>query len=113
MNRNDSQAEVTITDSGAGIDPDFLPHVFSPFRQSDTHQRQDGMGLGLAIVKSLVELHGGIIEVRSAGRGKGSTFVICLPIEEPVEDDLESRSQVPIGLHARKVPLMVLETRVE
>jgi K+-sensing histidine kinase KdpD len=93
--QNDSQAEITITDSGAGIDPDFLPHVFSPFRQSDTHQRRNGMGLGLAIVKSLVELHGGKIQVRSEGLEKGSTFVICLPIEQPVEEDVKSRYQVP------------------
>jgi CheY-like chemotaxis protein len=75
------QIEITVTDTGAGMRPDFLPHVFERFRQSDASTTRDhgGLGLGLAIVKKLVELHGGRVEARSDGLGKGSTFVVLLP----------------------------------
>jgi signal transduction histidine kinase len=78
--RSDSQIELAISDSGIGIHPDFLPHVFIPFHQAETGARRQGLGLGLAIVKDLVELHGGTIEARSAGPGTGSTFIVRLPV---------------------------------
>ena len=69
---------VAITDTGIGIDPDFLPHVFDRFRQADsaTTRRYGGLGLGLAIVHDLVRLHGGDVEVTSPGIDKGATFVV-------------------------------------
>lgn len=77
-----SHLEVSISDTGEGIDPDFLPHVFERFRQADqsSTRRQAGVGLGLAIVKNLVELHGGSVRAESAGRGHGATFVVSLPV---------------------------------
>lgn len=82
LERVNSHIEISVTDSGQGIDPEFLPHVFDRFRQADAsstrHQR--GLGLGLAIVKNLVELHGGSVRAESAGPGLGSTFTILLPI---------------------------------
>ena len=78
-----SAAEVTIrvSDSGEGIDPDFLPFVFDRFRQADATitRRYGGLGLGLSIVKQLVELHGGSVSADSPGRGRGSTFVVSFP----------------------------------
>ncbi|MBA4017072.1 MAG: hypothetical protein C0483_07870 [Pirellula sp.] len=82
LQRVDSHIEIRVIDSGEGIDPAFLPHVFDRFRQADatTTRRHGGLGLGLAIVKQLVELHGGSIRAESAGLGKGSTFVVSLPL---------------------------------
>ena len=70
--------EIRISDTGAGIAPAFLPHVFERFRQGDETVRA-GLGLGLAIAKQLVELHGGALTVSSDGVGRGSTFTIHLP----------------------------------
>jgi CheY-like chemotaxis protein/anti-sigma regulatory factor (Ser/Thr protein kinase) len=72
---------IRVTDSGEGIDPAFLPHLFEPFRQADgsTTRRHGGLGLGLAIVKQLVQAHGGTIRAESEGPHRGSTFTIELP----------------------------------
>jgi signal transduction histidine kinase len=77
---------LTVRDSGRGIDPRFVPHVFEPFSQADgTPTREHGgLGLGLAIAKQLVELHGGTISVQSGGQGHGSTFEVFLPSTIPV-----------------------------
>jgi signal transduction histidine kinase/ActR/RegA family two-component response regulator len=74
--------EIKVVDSGEGISPEFLPHVFERFRQADnaTTRRHTGLGLGLAIVRQLVELHGGSVHAESAGAGFGATFTVCLPI---------------------------------
>jgi len=71
---------VEVSDTGSGIEPEFLPYVFERFRQATTGPRQTGVGLGLAIVRHLVELHGGTVSAYSAGRGKGATFAIELPL---------------------------------
>ena len=75
---------LTVTDTGEGIDPAFLPHVFEPFRQADnsTTRPHGGLGLGLAIVRSLMELHGGRTTVDSPGKGRGSTFTLDFPVLE-------------------------------
>ena len=79
-NREDGHVVTTITDSGDGIDPKFMPHLFKRFSQADTSitRRHGGLGLGLAIVRHLVELHGGTVEARSDGRDCGSTFTVRL-----------------------------------
>jgi PAS domain S-box-containing protein len=78
----DSQVRISFEDTGVGIAAEFLPHVFDRFRQEDASlsRRYGGMGLGLAIVRSLVELHGGSIQVLSPGTGRGSTFIVILPV---------------------------------
>jgi PAS domain S-box-containing protein len=88
--RVSSHLEIEVTDNGEGIDPVFLPHMFDRFRQADasTTRKHGGLGLGLSIVKQLVELHGGTISVKSAGRGTGATFRITLPLMATVEESL-------------------------
>ncbi|MFM2313753.1 MAG: hypothetical protein RLZZ04_3029 [Cyanobacteriota bacterium] len=75
-------AQISITDTGIGIAPEFLPYVFDRFRQADgsTTRRYGGLGLGLALAKHLVELHGGTIEAESSGESKGATFKVKLPL---------------------------------
>ncbi len=77
-----SLLEISVIDTGDGIDAKFLPYVFDRFRQADgsTTRRHGGLGLGLAIVKQLVEMHGGSVRARSGGRDKGSTFIVTLPV---------------------------------
>lgn len=83
-----SRAMGEVIDSGRGISPAFLPHVFEPFRQADgtTTRRHGGLGLGLAIVRHLVELHGGSVAAVSAGEGRGATFRVVLPIARQDHD---------------------------
>lgn len=77
-----AQAQITITDTGKGITPEFLPYIFDRFRQADskTTRQFGGLGLGLAIVRQLVELHGGTVQAESAGENQGSTFIVKLPL---------------------------------
>ena len=79
--RADSHVELTVSDTGQGITPDFLPYVFDRFRQADgsSTRAHGGLGLGLAIVRHLVELHGGTVGVDSPGEGLGTTFRVRLP----------------------------------
>lgn len=88
LEAEDAMAVVTIQDTGRGISPEFLPHVWDRFRQADssTSRQHGGLGLGLAVVRQLVELHGGTVAVESAGHGSGSTFSFRIPLahaEEP------------------------------
>jgi PAS domain S-box-containing protein len=82
LERTDSHVEVTISDTGQGIAPEFLPHVFERFSQSDSSstRRHGGLGLGLSIVRQLVELHGGTVTATSPGAGKGTTFKVIFPL---------------------------------
>jgi signal transduction histidine kinase len=101
LERRGGHARLSVRDSGVGIEPDFLPHVFEPFRQADsgTTRAQGGLGLGLAIVRRLVELHGGAVQAESEGPGQGATFVVELPLQagEP-----ERRTHSAAGPPARE-----------
>lgn len=81
LHRAGNRMELEVRDTGEGIDPELLPHVFDRFRQgaAETARRHGGLGLGLSIAKQLVELHGGSICAESRGRGQGSTFRVRLP----------------------------------
>jgi signal transduction histidine kinase len=76
------QVQISVADTGQGIKPEFLPHVFERFRQEDgsISRRHGGLGLGLAIVRHLVDLHCGTVEARSEGEGRGARFIVRLPI---------------------------------
>jgi PAS domain S-box-containing protein len=95
-------AQIQISDTGKGINPDFLPHVFEHFRQEDgaTTRKFGGLGLGLAIVRQLVELHGGTVFVNSPGEGQGATFTVRLPLLKPAtleaNDTNSSLSPLPV-----------------
>jgi CheY-like chemotaxis protein len=82
LQRINSHVEITVSDNGKGISPEFLPYVFDRFRQADSSisRMHGGLGLGLAIVRHLVELHGGRAQADSPGEGRGSTFTVQLPM---------------------------------
>ncbi|AFZ58540.1 PAS domain S-box protein [Anabaena cylindrica FACHB-243] len=83
IERINSRVQIRVTDTGAGISADFLPHVFERFRQADssTTRSHGGLGLGLAIVRHLVELHGGTVSATSPGIEQGATFIVNLPMK--------------------------------
>jgi signal transduction histidine kinase len=91
MTVSDSEATLKIEDNGGGIPADFLPRVFDRFAQADPFitRVQGGLGIGLAITRDLVSLHGGRIEAKSAGIGKGATFTIKLPLAPASSGDPE------------------------
>ncbi|HEV2856756.1 MAG TPA: response regulator [Thermoanaerobaculia bacterium] len=104
LRADDRQAEVVVSDTGQGIQPQFLPYVFDPFRQGDpsTTRRHGGLGLGLAVVSHLVELHGGTVHAESPGEGLGSTFSVRIPRAAArtagmPDDDTWTDAQAPSG----------------
>jgi len=96
LERVDEQAQIIVSDTGKGINPDFLPHIFESFRQEDVSitRRYGGLGLGLAIVRQLVEAHGGIITADSPGEGLGATFTVRLPLLN-VEPEIKQIDELP------------------
>jgi signal transduction histidine kinase/ActR/RegA family two-component response regulator len=111
--RIDSQIEIIVADSGIGITPSFLPHVFERFRQQDGGSRRPygGLGLGLAIVRHLVELHGGSVQAESAGQGRGATFRVRLPLTATAQmTDVDERrgASTPTATAGRLDDLRVL-----
>jgi signal transduction histidine kinase len=99
LERVNSHAEIVVEDSGIGMQPEFLPHVFDRFRQADAgiSRRYSGLGIGLSIVKSLVELHGGSVRVKSPGENQGSTFIVSLPIPLMSPDDRRRERRLSIA----------------
>ena len=93
----DGGIRIRVRDSGAGIEPAFLPHVFERFRQADSSvsRQHGGLGLGLAIVRHLVELHGGSVHADSPGVGKGSIFTVILPRVDPEQAALSPTQRGP------------------
>jgi signal transduction histidine kinase len=87
----DSNIQLSVADNGQGIQPEFMPHIFEPFRRGKNALTPGGLGLGLAIVKYIVERHGGQISAYSEGEGKGSTFEVTLPsASTPVKREIAS-----------------------
>jgi PAS domain S-box-containing protein len=107
LGRRDGYIEVVVRDSGQGIEPGFLPHVFQPFRQQDASVTRvhGGLGLGLAIVKHVVELHGGQIDAFSEGLGRGATFVVRIPVASSLEATRRRPSGPPMVAVEPSAPL--------
>jgi PAS domain S-box-containing protein len=104
--RADSHVEISVSDTGKGIKPEFLPYVFERFRQADNTAAREhgGLGLGLAIVKQLVEVHGGSVHAKSDGEERGSTFTVHLPMtSESVTSTGRLRRQA-VAARAASVP---------
>lgn len=110
-----SQLHIQVEDSGIGIAPEFLPHVFEYFRQADgsTTRSQGGLGLGLAITRRLVELHGGTIHVDSPGVGQGTTFTVMFPMRTTLgsRDLAHQPSQDSLNLQGLKA--LVVDDEVD
>lgn len=119
LRRDDGYGVIDVSDSGQGIAPALLPHIFDRFRQGDgsTTERQSGLGLGLSITRHIVEMHGGSVSASSAGPGKGATFTIRLPLHAAVHPDEIARRDA--ALRAATLPrldgvrVMIVEDEVD
>jgi PAS domain S-box-containing protein len=103
LRRVESHVEITVSDTGAGIAAEVLPHIFDRYRQSDTSisRRHGGLGLGLAIVKQLVELHGGTVQATSPGENQGATFSVRLPLALVNERRADAEPMITSGSAAQ------------
>jgi CheY-like chemotaxis protein len=105
--------EISVTDTGEGIDPSFLPFVFDPFAQADPSapRRHGGLGLGLSIVRHIVQMHGGTVMAHSEGKGKGTTMIVRLPIPAISETRTRKKERHAVSLHGLKI--MVVEDEAD
>jgi PAS domain S-box-containing protein len=110
----DSHAQIQVSDTGKGIQREFLPHVFELFRQQDssTTRRFGGLGLGLAIARQIVEAHGGTISADSLGEGKGATFIVCLPLARAAASDTPAVVEKPTSDLAN-IRVLVVEDELD
>jgi len=124
LERVNSHAEITVSDTGLGISSDFLPFVFDRFRQHDstTTRSHGGLGLGLAIVRQLVELHGGTVTVVSPGIGQGTTFTVTLPAmiipqppsdPEPLNSIVEAKGRVEASPTLEGLQILVVDDEAD
>ncbi|HEX7704891.1 MAG TPA: ATP-binding protein [Thermoanaerobaculia bacterium] len=110
-------ARIEVIDSGRGIQPDLLPHIFERFRQGDGGERKSGLGLGLSITRHIVEMHSGSVTASSAGEGEGATFAVLLPLhvasqlDETRLRDAASRSAAMPQLDG--VSVLIVEDEVD
>ncbi|HEY9432350.1 MAG TPA: ATP-binding protein, partial [Blastocatellia bacterium] len=123
LEREGAHVRLTLSDSGEGIEPEFLPFVFDRFRQFEGRPARvhGGLGLGLAIVRHLVELHGGTVSAASRGRGQGATFIVTLPLAASPEESSEierarlagageiPQSHAPSPDHLRDLRVLVVD----
>ena len=103
-------AQIRVIDTGKGINPQFLPHVFEYFRQEDgsTTRRFGGLGLGLAIVRQIVEMHGGTVKAESQGENQGASFIVQLPIMQQIALALSKPNNTQIDPEAPLANIQIL-----
>jgi PAS domain S-box-containing protein len=113
LTEDNGDARLIVEDTGQGIAPEFLPHVFEIFRQADasSSRRQGGLGIGLALVKQLAELHGGRVSAESDGAGKGARFTVWLPLRELEGSATLSEEKESTGALNKKLILVVDDSR--
>ncbi|MGJ9416495.1 PAS domain S-box protein [Massilia sp. CMS3.1] len=113
--REDAQAVVAVTDSGIGISAEAIGSVFEMFTQvrSSLDRAQGGLGIGLSLVRRLVELHGGRVHAFSAGRGRGSTFTVRLPLKRGAGELKELRKELPIPVSAPRLRVLVVDDNLD
>jgi CheY-like chemotaxis protein len=106
LRREGTSIELAVADSGQGIEPAFLPHVFERFSQAEgsSSRRHGGLGLGLALVRHLIEAHGGTVSADSAGRGQGARFVVLLPVRAVYERLPDSERSSPLASPPSSLP---------
>lgn len=118
LTRRDAKVALIVSDTGIGIDPEFLPYVFDRFRQADSSstRMQGGLGLGLAIVRHLVELHGGTVQAESLGKEQGAIFTIQFPLLAiripPQDTESESEPETPSGI-LKAVKVLVVDDQID
>ncbi|MBD2771005.1 ATP-binding protein [Iningainema tapete] len=124
LERVESHVQITVTDTGIGISPEFLPYVFDRFRQADssTTRSHSGLGLGLAIVRHLVELHGGTVSASSLGVGQGATFSVKLSKHQVpqakqnlklVQDTPKSKKSCNCGQELENLRILVVDDEAD
>jgi CheY-like chemotaxis protein len=115
VERSDTTVSLCVTDNGIGISQDMLPRVFDMFTQAESalDRAQGGLGIGLTLVKRLVEMHGGSVEARSAGRGLGSQFRIRLPLLETSEGLALSAAPGPVAGTARSRRVLLVDDNID
>lgn len=115
LERVGTQAQIQVSDTGKGIEPEFLPHVFDYFRQADNSATRTfgGLGLGLAIVRQIVELHGGTVQAESEGDDKGATFTVLLPISSVVSDISNDKGLPEASPNLQGVKVLFVDDEVD
>ena len=114
MKQAGTQLHIAVADSGEGIDPVLLPHVFERFRQGDiAGVRAQGLGVGLAVVRHVVEMHGGSVHAHSPGKGRGATFVIRLPIPALMSEEPRAAQDSLPPMRLDEVRVLVVDDEAE
>jgi signal transduction histidine kinase len=126
LNKMNSHVELIVEDDGPGIRPDFLPHIFEPFRQGDSSSTRShqGLGLGLAIVRTLLQLHGGTVQARNREDGSGAQFKVTLPLNVSAQEALghdqhsdqsrtENEDWLRAGTALRGTPVLVVDDEAD
>jgi signal transduction histidine kinase/CheY-like chemotaxis protein len=110
-----TQAQIQVSDTGKGIEPEFLPYVFDYFRQADntTTRTSGGLGLGLAIVRQIVEMHGGTVKAESEGDDKGATFTVLLPVISVVPQIIEDKALPDDSPNLQGINVLVVDDEVD
>jgi CheY-like chemotaxis protein len=115
LSSQSSYAQIIVTDTGKGINLDFLPYVFEHFRQEDgaTTRKFGGLGLGLSIVRQIVEMHGGKVSVDSSGEGLGTTFTVQLPLAPPSSQLPSQESTVVLIPDLSSIRILVVDDEID